>query len=470
MSLAVVILAAGQGTRMKSRLPKVLHKIAGRPMLEYSLRNAAALGASRTVVVLGHQADRVRSILPPRVETVQQEPQLGTGHALAQAAPILVDSCGEVVVLYGDMPLLRSETLRDLVERRGAAPASLLTAHMPGMSGFGRILRDESGSLRAIAEEKEASPEEQAITEVNCGIYCFRAGWAWDVLRNLPAHPDGEYYLTDVVELAHRAGTPIVAMTLADPDEVYGVNNRIQLARADGILRQRVRERHMLAGVTIVDPATVYIDDTVEIGMDTVIYPNTFLEGSSAIGEGCTIGPGSRIVDSKTGPGCRISQSVVEQSTLEDGVEMGPFCHLRPGAYLCSGVYLGNYAEVKNSRLGPGTQIHHFSYLGDATVGAGVNIAAGTITCNFNSETQTKSATVIEDGASIGSDTMLVAPVRIGRGAVTGAGSVVTRDVPPETVAHGVPARAARPVRHRTEPSASDPSTPEGAPAPKGHR
>ncbi|MCL4535458.1 MAG: bifunctional UDP-N-acetylglucosamine diphosphorylase/glucosamine-1-phosphate N-acetyltransferase GlmU [Bacteroidetes bacterium] len=455
MSLAVVILAAGQGTRMKSRLPKVLHPVAGRPMLEYSLQAAAALGAARTLVVLGHQADRVRSVLPPGAEAVLQEPQLGTGHALGQARAVLGDACDEILVLYGDMPLLRAGTLRALISARQNGPASVLTARLPDPTGYGRILRDGAGNLRGIVEEAEATSEEKVITEVNCGIYCFQAARLWDILPGLPRHADAEYYLTDVIALAAEQGTPVVGVPVGDPDEASGINNRVQLARTDAVLRQRIRERLMLAGVTLLDPSSAFIDDTAVIAADTVVHPNTFIEGRTSIGEGCIIGPNTRVVDSTIGQGCHIVFSVLEEATLEENVRVGPFSHLRAGAHLCSGAYLGNYAEVKNSRLGPGTQMHHFSYIGDARVGANVNIAAGVITCNFNSETQEKYPTDIEDGVALGSDTMLVAPVLVGRGAVTGAGSVVTHDVPPETVVRGVPAEAVRRVRPRRSSASS---------------
>jgi bifunctional UDP-N-acetylglucosamine pyrophosphorylase/glucosamine-1-phosphate N-acetyltransferase len=452
--LAAVVLAAGQGTRMKSRWPKVLHQAAGRPMLEHVLQAVAALRPRRTVVVLGAGADQVRSALPPGVDSVLQESQLGTGHALAQAAAAVGSSAGEVLVLYGDMPLLRPETLRSLVEARGGAVASLLTAQIAGLSGYGRILRSPNGSIQTIVEEVEASPEQRAITETNSGVYCFESPWIWDALSRLNLHPNGEYYLTDVVGLAVEEGRAVVGVPAADPDEVQGVNNRAQLAQAEATLRQRIRQRLMLAGVTLVDPPTAYIDGTVVVGADTVVYPNTILEGRTTIGEGCVIGPNSHIRDSSVGAGCRVIASVVEEATLEDEVRVGPFSHLRPGAYLCRGVFLGNYAEVKNSRLGPGTEMHHFSYVGDATVGANVNVAAGVITCNFDAETQEKNATTIEDDVALGSDTMLVAPVRVGAGAITGAGSVVTKDVAPDTVVRGVPARPARATKTRGSPVA----------------
>ncbi len=444
MRLAAVILAAGQGVRMKSKLPKVLHPVAGRPMIARVLETARQIGADQLVVVLGYHADAVRAAIGTGVTCVVQEPQLGTGHAVLQARPALVGQSDTVLVLYGDMPLLRAETLRRLVERHheGGAAITLLTVVSEDPQGFGRILRNGAGQVQGIIEEAHATEEQRAIRELNCGIYCFRAPWLWDHLPNVPVSPKGEYYLTDMVELAVAQGLPVEALSITDRDEVLGINTRVHLAQAEAVARRRICERHMLNGVTILDPASTFIDEPVEIGAETIIYPWTILEGHTRIGAGCRIGPGTRLVDASLGDECVVQYSVLEECVLEASVDVGPFSHLRAGAYLEAGVHIGNFGEVKRSRLGRGVKMGHFSYVGDAEVGPGANIGAGTITCNYDGER--KQATEIGEGAFIGSDTMLVAPVRVGRGAKTGAGSVVTHDVPDGAVAYGVPARVKR--------------------------
>jgi len=441
MRLAAVVLAAGQGVRMKSKLPKVLHPLAGRPLITHVLEAARQIGADQLVVVLGYRAEAVRAVVGEGVTGVVQEPQLGTGHAVLQARPVLEGQCDTVLVLYGDMPLLRAETLRRLVERHheGGAAITLLTVVSDDPQGFGRILRNGAGQVLGIVEETHATKEQLAIRELNCGIYCFRASWLWAHLPQLSVSPKGEYYLTDMVGLAVAQGLPVEALPITDRDEVLGINTRVHLAQAEAVVRQRICERHMLNGVTILDPASTFIDDAVEIGADTVIYPWTILAGRTRIGEGCQIGPGMRIVDATLGDGCVVQYSVLEECVLEAGVDVGPFSHLRAGAYLEAGVHIGNFGEVKRSRLGRGVKMGHFSYVGDAEVGPGANIGAGTITCNYDG--QRKHTTEIGEGAFIGSDTMLVAPVRVGKGAKIGAGSVVTHDVPDGAVAYGVPAR-----------------------------
>ncbi len=441
MSLDVVILAAGQGTRMKSRQPKVLHLLGGQPMVIYSLQVAAALGPRPPVLVIGHGADEVRRVVGEAARCVVQAEQLGTGHAVAQARELLEGQSTHVVVFYADMPLLRAETLQSLYQAQQAnrGPFTLLTHITDQPRGFGRVVRGEDGRVAAIVEEAQAKPEQLALSEVNVGVYCFDAGWLWSHLDCIQLNSKGEYYLTDLVEVAVSEGQGVHALTANDPDELIGINTRVHLAEAESALRRRVNEALMLSGVTLVDPSTTYIDATVIIGPDTVIMPNTSIRGQTTIGEECIIGPNSLIENAVIGHRCRILASMIENATVEDDVDVGPFSHLRRGAYLESGVHMGNFGEVKNSRLGRGVKMGHFSYVGDADIGADTNIGAGTITCNFDGVKKHK--TVIGKNVFIGSDTLLVAPVTLGDDARTGAGSVVTHDVLPGSLVYGVPAR-----------------------------
>ncbi len=453
MSLSIVILAAGQGTRMKSALPKVLHPLAGRPMVRFVLEAACALEPANLVVVVGYGAEQVRRAVGDDVLYVTQTEQLGTGHAVCQAEAASAGRAEQVLVLYGDTPLIRPETLRRLVAHHQAegAVATLLTFRPDDPTGYGRIVRDATGRrVLGIVEEKEATPEQRAIGEVSGGVFCFRDEWLWLNLAQVQRRPGGEFYLTDLAALAAEQGEMVVGFPVSDPLEVIGLDNRLKLAQAEAELRRRINERWMEAGVTLIHPEATYIEADVEIGADTVIWPHTLLQGRTSIGQGCVLGPGAVIRDSTLGERCRVELSVVEGAIMEEGSEIGPFGHLRRGAHLGPGVHMGNFGEVKNSYLGPGVKMGHFSYLGDATVGAGTNIGAGTITCNFDG--QRKHRTVIGEGAFIGSDTMLVAPVEIGAGAKIGAGSVVTHDVPPGAVAYGVPARIrAKPEAEESE-------------------
>ncbi len=439
--LAVVILAAGQGTRMKSKLPKVLHPVAGLPMIQYSLNSAKALSAQKPVVVIGHGAEEIRAALGAEAEYVYQAERLGTGHALLQARQAVEGRAALVLSLYGDMPLLTLDTLRQLVERqrRSGATVTMLTCLSDDSMAFGRVIRDGEGRILQVVEEVDCTPEQKQIKELNCGIYCWRADWLWPNLPRIGLSPKGEYYLTDMIEMAVRDGQQVESIVLDDVRQVIGINKRTQLAWGEKVLRDRIREALMDAGVTMIDPETIYIDATVRIAPDTTIHPNCHLHGDTQIGEDCVIGPNTIIRDSQIGRGCQILSSVVEEATLEEGVRVGPFAHLRPGAHLERGVYMGNFGEVKNARIGAGTVISHFSYIGDAMVGEKVNIGAGAVTCNYDGKD--KHPTVIDDGAFIGSGAKLVAPLRVGRGAVVGAGAVVTHDVPPDAVVYGVPAR-----------------------------
>lgn len=440
--VAAVILAAGEGTRMNSSRPKVLHPVGGSPMILWSVQKARASGAEEVVLVVGEGAEAVKGTVGDDVRYVFQEEQLGTGHATLQAHEALAGRADSVLVLYGDMPTLRTETLQRLIRHHEERQptVTMLSVTSEDSMGFGRVVRDEAGKVREIVEEAVAGPEILAIEELNCGVYCFDAPWLWERLPDVPVtEPKGEYYLTDMIGLAVENGRSVEAVTISDVEEVQGINTRVHLARAEGILRQRINEEVMLSGVTLIAPASTYIEADVRVGRDTVILPNTHLQGETVIGEECVIGPNTIVRDTRMGDRCKITASVLEEAVLEDDVDIGPFGHLRPGAHLGQGVHMGNFGEVKNSYLAPGTKMGHFSYLGDTQVGKNVNVGAGTITCNYDG--QHKHPTLIEEGAFIGSGTMLVAPVRVGRGAKIGAGAVVTRNVPEETLVYGVPAR-----------------------------
>ncbi len=446
MSITPVILAAGKGTRMRSELPKVLHPILGKPMIWYALQACLAAASEKPVLIVGHEAERVKESVGDQAHFVLQEEQLGTGHAVEQAKSLLDGKTEYVLVTYGDMPLLTGDTLKRLVDaqRYHDGPMSILTVTVDNPRGFGRIVRDKDGNVQAIVEEADATPEQLQIRELNTGVNCFSADWLWQALSNIELSPKGEYYLTDLVEIAVSEGRSVKALSIADAEEMIGVNTRVHLAEASAKMQQRINRAWMLSGVTIQDPDSTFIEPDVTIGRDTVLGPNTHLQGDTHIGEACTLGPNTIVRDTKMGDRCEVFASVLEQAELEDDVDIGPFGHLRKGAHLADGVHMGNFGEVKNSYLGPGTKIGHFSYLGDAKTGPDVNIGAGTITCNYDGVK--KHPTEIEEGAFIGSDTMLVAPVRIGKGARTGAGAVVTKDVDEHTLAVGMPARSIRKV------------------------
>ena len=444
MNITSVILAAGQGTRMKSALPKILHPILGKPMAWYGLQAAKQVVSTPPMMVVGHGAEQVRSAFGDAARYVVQEQQLGTGHALMQAETSLRGEADLVLLTYADMPLLTANTLQCMVDtqcEKGGA-FTMLTVELDDPHGFGRVVRGAGGTVLEIVEEAQATPEQLAINELNVGVYCFNAAWLWKALPRIPISRKGEYYLTDLAAIAHADGLTVQALSMPDPLEMIGINTRVHLAEATGLMRKRINERWMLEGVTMIDPEAVYIEPEVTIGKDTVLWPGTYLHGKTQIGEACDIGPNAIIQDTQIGNRCTVLASVMEKAVLEDDVEIGPFGHLRKGAHLAQHVHMGNFGEVKNSYLGPGTKMGHFSYLGDATIGEDVNIGAGTITCNYDG--QHKNPTKIGAGAFIGSDTMLVAPVNIGEGAKTGAGAVVTKDVAPKSLVVGVPAREIR--------------------------
>ncbi len=452
MKATAVLLAAGQGTRMKSNLPKVLHTIAGKPMIWHALQAISQSTTEKPIVVVGHGVDEVTKYLGDSAQTVLQEPQLGTGHAVMQAESMLEGRTDLVVVCYSDMPLLRGGTLQKLVEtqKNNKGPISLLTVIADDPRGFGRIIRKADGTVETIVEEYVATPEQLQIKELNVGGYCFDANWLWDALRRIPKNPKkGEYYLTDTVELAAKDNLPVQATLMEDLEETIGINTRVHLAEVEAAMRRRINEVHMLNGVTMIDPASTYIEAGVKIGKDTVIMPNTYLHGGTEIGEGNVIGPNSIIRDTKIGNFCKVLASVTEGAVLEDDVDIGPFARLRKGAHLGNHVHMGNFGEVKDAHLHEGVKMGHFSYIGNAQIGANTNIGAGTITCNYDGEK--KYPTEIGEDVFIGSDTMLVAPVKLGAGARTGAGSVVTKNVPEDTLVVGVPARAIRKLERKAK-------------------
>jgi bifunctional UDP-N-acetylglucosamine pyrophosphorylase/glucosamine-1-phosphate N-acetyltransferase len=433
MHLHIVILAAGQGTRMKSARPKVLHRAAGLPLVEHVLATTSELQPRSTTVVVGHQADALREALAAHagLNVVVQEPQLGTGHALMTASPALEGKTGTLVLLYADVPALPAATVRLLVNHHEAcaASATVLTAVVDSPTGYGRIVRTGERIAR-IVEERDASPGERKIREINSGIYAFAIDGLFATLRALaPDNAQGEYYLTDLVAIFRERGKRVETVIVSYPDDIRGVNSRSDLAAASRVIRARKAAELMASGVTLEDPATAYIDRDVTIGADTIIRPGVSIEGHSTIGAGCEIHSGVRIVNSRIGDRVTIyDHCVVAEAIVGDEVKLGPFAHLRSGADVRKGARVGNFVELKKTVLGEGSKSNHLAYLGDATIGAKVNIGAGTITCNYDGVT--KNATVIEDGAFIGSDTQLIAPVKIGKGAYVGSGSTIREDVP----------------------------------------
>ena len=433
-SIATIILAAGKGTRMKSELVKVLHPILGLPLLSYPIElSLSGIKAEKTIVVVGHQADRIQERFKDlKIDFALQKEQLGTGHAVLQAIPFLHEFSGAVLILCGDVPLVKVETLRSFIDtyKENESTLSVLTAVVEEPFGYGRILRNSEGWLEKIVEEKDASEEERMIREINTGIFCVKAPFLMEGLKEIgKGNAQGEYYLTDLVEIAKKKGLRCSAHIVADPVEVMGINTRVDLAMANEVLRQEKLKELMLAGVTIVDPKTTYVDRAVEVGKDTLLYPNCHLQGKTKIGERCIIEPNSKILDSILGNDIIIrANSVITESKIEEGAIIGPFAHLRPLSEIKTKAKIGNFVEVKKSVIGKGSKANHLAYIGDSLLGEGVNIGAGTIFCNYDGFE--KHQTVIGNRVFVGSNVELVAPVKVGNDSSIGAGTTVTKDVP----------------------------------------
>lgn len=429
--VAAIVMAAGKGTRMKSKLPKVLHQIGGKPLIAHVINSLQNAGIDDITVVVGHGSDLVQQALGNSVKYAMQAEQLGTGHAVLQAKDI-VDHNKDILVVSGDTPLLSSQTIKGMITQHSACrPAiTLLTAVLDNPYGYGRIIRDESGRIGAIREEKDATIEERAIREINTGTYCFAGDFLFASLQQLKNdNAQNEYYLTDLISLAAGSNAPVVNVNCIDVREIQGINSRAQLAEVTKIMNMLKIEQLMADGVTIVDPGTTYIDSDVEVGTDTIILPFTFLLGQTQIGEDCSIGPQTRVVDSCIGNRVSIENSITKNAVVGDDCTVGPFAYLRPETVLASGVKVGDFVEIKKSYIGQGSKVPHLSYIGDTKIGKTVNIGAGTITCNYDGKN--KHITEIDDGAFIGSNTNLVAPVHVGQKAVIAAGSTLTKDVPP---------------------------------------
>ncbi|MDY0190837.1 MAG: bifunctional UDP-N-acetylglucosamine diphosphorylase/glucosamine-1-phosphate N-acetyltransferase GlmU [Desulfuromonas sp.] len=435
--LAVVILAAGKGTRMQSECPKVLHTIAGKSLAAYPVNLAQQLGCAIKVMVVGHESERVRQqFAGDGVVFVEQAQQLGTGHALQVAQAGLGDFSGTILLLCGDVPLLRQQTLEKMLHEHATAQAdvSVLTTLVENPHGYGRVVRSGS-EIESIVEEKDASSAQRAIKEINTGIYAFAAPLAFELLKQLSNNnAQGEYYLTDIIALARQQGGKLLAVNLDDASEAMGINDRVQLAQAGKILRMRINHRHMLAGVTLVDPDTTYIDDEVVIGADTIIYPGAHVRGNTTIGRSCIVETGVVIDSCTIGANSYIKAgSALEDSQLGEHSTIGPMAHLRPGTVLCGNNKIGNFVETKKAIIGQRSQASHLTYIGDAELGCDVNLGCGTITCNYDGVNKHK--TIIEDGVFVGSDTQFIAPVTIGSNSLIGAGSTITKDVPADALA-----------------------------------
>ena len=435
-------MAAGLGTRMKSATPKVLHRICGRALVEWVVEAAVAATGNRPLVVYSPATIGVRDAVAGRADTVQQSVPRGTGDAVRSAIAVIPADVDEVLVLSGDVPLVRAELLASLLEARRLDHAALALVAVDAVdpARLGRVVRNDAGTVERVVEVKDATDEEHAISEINAGLYAFEAAWLRRRIGDLrPSPATGELYLTELVALARADGRLVAALDVEDDGRLLGINDRAELARAEWDMRVEINDRWMRAGVTMQDPSTAYIEHGVELAEDVTLEPNVILRGKTVIGRGSRIGAGSQIFDSTIGEGCVVWASIVERSTIEDAVTVGPMSHLRPGAHVGRRSEIGNFAEIKNSRLGEHVRQHHNSYLGDAEVGAETNVGAGTITANYDGVR--KHRTTIGEGVFLGVDTMLRAPVTLGDGSKTGAGAVVTRDVPAGKLAVGVPAR-----------------------------
>ena len=434
MGVTAIVLAAGEGTRMKSSRPKVVHEVLGKSMVQWVVDAARTAGVDRCVVVVGNGAEQVEALFAgdADVECVLQEQRLGTGHAVRAALEKTQVEDGQVLVLCGDTPLLRAETLKSLVDA-AMSPAheagALLTMTYDDPTGYGRVMVAEDGCATAIVEQKDCTAEQALVRTCNAGVYCFDAELLRAHISELTCeNAQKEYYLTDMVGILRAHGAAMAAVDCPDAVELMGVNSRIQLAQASRAMQERINLTHMAAGVTMLDPTQVWIGPDVTIGRDTEIFPGTMLWGDTHIGENCLVGPQTRLTDTRVGSGCVVDETVAVQAVIDNDVECGPRAYLRPGAHLCDGAKAGTHVEIKKSTVGKGSKVPHLSYIGDCTIGEGVNIGAGTITCNYDGKN--KNATTIGDGTFIGSDTMLVAPVNIGSRCTVGAGSTITRDVP----------------------------------------
>ncbi len=438
MKRMAIVLAAGKGKRMKSKLYKVLHPVCGKPMVGHVVDTVRRTNSERTVVIVGHGAEDVKAYLGDQAEYVLQEQQLGTGHAVRQAEELLGKEEGTTILICGDTPLVRAETIEAMIamhESEGAA-ATILTAIPEDPTGLGRIIRGEDGGVLRIVEQKDCTPEEAAVNEINTGTYCFDNRKLFDALSKVTnENAQGEYYITDVIGILRGEGEKIAAYATQDLTESIGVNDRVVLSQAEAAMRERIVREHMLGGVTVIDPSSTYIGADVTIGSDTVLLPGTVLTGRTVIGEDCKIGPNSEIENAEIGDGTSVAHSVVRDSKVGDHVSVGPFAHLRPGASLADGVKIGNFVEVKNAEIGQDSKVSHLSYVGDAKVGSRVNIGCGAITVNYDGFN--KSLTEIEDDAFVGSNVNLIAPVHVGKGAYVVAGSTITKQVPEGDLAIG---------------------------------
>ena len=434
--VTAVILAAGEGTRMESELPKVLHKLCGRTMIGHVLE-ALQPAAENNTVIIGHRAEEVRKSIGEDFTFAYQLQQRGTGHAVAQALDYIPEK-GEVLIVCGDTPLLTSDIFKELLafHREEGCAAAVLTADMEEPFGYGRIIRDKTGKVIKIIEEKDASPQERQIKEINTGTYCVEANLLKEALTLISNdNVKGEYYLTDLVQILNDRHHKVSAFKIDDFFLAQGINTRVQLAEAETVLRRRINEKLMLQGVTMMDPSSTYIDIDVQVGRDTVIMPQTMIQGVSSIGERCVVGPQSRVVDSALGDEVTFQNSIILESVVEDGANIGPFAYIRPESRICRGAKIGDFVEIKKSRIGAGSKVPHLSYVGDTTVGQGANLGAGTIIVNYDGVA--KHSTVVEDGAFVGCNSNLIAPVVIGQGAYVAAGSTISDDVPGDALAIG---------------------------------